>query len=150
MLQAVVFKLADEVYGVDIAAIEQIIELQRITTVPHTPPYIAGLTNLRGTVLPVIDLRKRLELPVKDPTREMRIIVAQIRGARVGMIVDTVTEVLHIPEANVEPPSPLVTTIDSAYIIGIAKLSEEARSREAGPLVVLVDLEQILPDVSTV
>ncbi len=150
MLHLVVFKLADEVYGVDIAAIEQIIEPQRITTVPRTPPYIAGLTNLRGTVLPVIDLRKRLGLLAQEPTRETRIVVAQIRNTRLGMIVDAVTEVRHVPEASVEPPSPLVTTLDSTYITGIAKLSGENKGRDAGHLIVLLDLEQILPSAGMV
>ncbi len=149
LLHLVVLKLADEVYGVDIAAIEQIIELQRITAVPRTLPYIAGLTNLRGTILPVIDLRKRLGLPAQDPTRETRIVVAQIRSIRVGMIVDAVTEVRHVPESCVEPPSPLVTTLDSSYITGIAKLSGENNESNAEPLIILLDLEQILPGVNT-
>lgn len=145
--QLVILMLADEWYGVNIAAVEQIIEFQRITPVPHTPAYIAGLTNLRGAVLPVVDLRRRLGLPTCEPTRETRIVVAQAHQMQVGMIVDAVTEVLRVPERAIEPPSPLVTPVDSLYITGIAKIADQEGARNAERLIVLLDLEQILPSV---
>lgn len=145
--QLVILGLADEWYGVDIAAVEQIIEPQRITPVPNTPPYIAGLTNLRGTVLPVVDLRRRLNLPASGLTQDTRIMVAQIHRMQVGMIVDTVTEVLRVPERVIEPPSPLVTSVDSMYISGIARIAAPHKGGDADRLIVLLDLEQILPNV---
>ena len=134
--QLVVFTLANEHYGVDIAAVESIIKLQPITSVPQTPAFVEGLTNLRGTVLPVIDLRKRFELSAEEATKETRIVVAEVNGETVGMVVDAVTEVLRVPEEDIEPPSPVVTTAASAFITGIAKVDER--------LIILLELGQVL------
>ncbi len=134
--QLVVFDLANEHYGVDIGAVESIIKLQPITAVPHAPAFVEGVTNLRGTVLPVIDLRKRFGLPAEDPTRDTRIVVVEIEGETVGMVVDAVIEVLRVPEGAVEPPSPLITTVDSTFITGIARVDER--------LVILLDLGKVL------
>ncbi len=140
--QLVVFTLAGEQYGVDIGAVESIIKLQSITTLPQAPAFIKGITNLRGVVLPVVDLRKRFGLPVGEATKETRIVVAETDGAQVGMIVDAVTEVLRVPEEAIEPPSPVVTAVDgdwssrNAFITGIAKVDER--------LIILLDLGKAL------
>ena len=140
--QLVVFDLANEHYGVDIGAVESIIKMQSITVVPHAPAFVEGITNLRGTVLPVVDLRKRFGLPAEEATKETRIVVVEMghdgdrRGTQVGMVVDAVTEVLRVQEGDVEPPSPIVTTADSAFITGIAKVDER--------LIILLDLGQVL------
>jgi purine-binding chemotaxis protein CheW len=137
--QLVVFDLANEHYGVDIGAVESIIKLQPITAVPHAPRFVEGITNLRGTVLPVIDLRKRFGLPIKEATRETRIVVAEMDDTQVGMMVDAVTEVLRVDEEAIEPPSPIVATVDSTFITGIAKVD--------GRLIILLDLGKVLsPD----
>ncbi len=134
--QLVVFELANEHYGVDIGAVESIIKLQPITAVPCAPTCVEGVTNLRGTVLPVIDLRRRFGLPPEDPTRDTRIVVVEMEGETVGMVVDAVSEVLRVPEGAIEPPSPLVTTVDSTFITGIARVDER--------LIILLDLSQVL------
>lgn len=134
--QLVVFDLAGEHYGVDIAAVEGIIKLQAITSVPHAPAFVEGVTNLRGKVLPVIDLRKRFGLPQAQPTKDSRIVVVEMNGATVGMVVDGVSEVLRVGAEAIEPPSPIVTTVDSAFIRGIAKVGER--------LVILLDLGKVL------
>jgi len=134
--QLVVFDLANEHYGVDIGAVESIIKMQEITVVPRAPRFVEGVTNLRGAVLPVIDLRKRFGLPAEQTTRETRIVVAEIGGISAGMVVDGVSEVLRVPEEAVEPPSPLVMTVDSAFITGIAKVNER--------LVILLNLSKVL------
>jgi purine-binding chemotaxis protein CheW len=134
--QYVVFDLGGEHYGVDIAAVEGIIKLQGITSVPHAPAFIEGVTNLRGKVLPVVDLRRRFNLPAGATSKETRIVVVEMNGATVGMIVDGVSEVLQVPDEAVEPPSPIVMTIDSAFIRGIAKVHER--------LIILLDLSQVL------
>jgi purine-binding chemotaxis protein CheW len=137
--QLVVFDLVKEHYGVDIAAVESIIKLQSITAVPHTLSFIEGVTNLRGAVLPVIDLRKRFGLPTREGTRDTRIVVIEIGGETVGMVVDAVTEVLRVPEEHIEPPPSLVATADSTFITGIAKVDER--------LIILLDLGRVLnPD----
>ncbi len=134
--QLVVFDLADEHYGVDIGAVESIIKMQPITGVPHTPVFVEGVTNLRGAVLPVIDLRKRFGLPAREATKDTRIVVVEMNGETVGMVVDAVSEVLSVPDEDVEPPPSLVSTVESVFIIGIAKSDER--------LVILVDLSQVL------
>lgn len=134
--QLVVFELAQEWYGVAIAAVESIIRMQTITVVPHAPGFVEGVTNLRGVILPVIDLRKRLGLPVKPTTRETRIIVVEVGETTVGMIVDAVAEVLRVSAELIEAPSPLILTIDSSFITGIAKAGER--------LVILLDLGKVL------
>jgi len=134
--QLVVFDLANEHYGVDIAAVESIIKLQPITFVPHAPSFVEGVTNLRGAVLPVIDLRKRFGLPAEEATKETRIVVVEMDSTTVGMVVDAVTEVLRVPEEDIEPPSPVVTTAASAFITGIAKVDER--------LIILLELGQVL------
>jgi purine-binding chemotaxis protein CheW len=134
--QLVVFGLADEEYGVGISAVDSIIQLQAITHVPRAPAFVEGVTNLRGKVLPVVDLRKRFGLPAGEATKESRIVVTDLHGQAVGMIVDGVSEVLRVPEEAIEPPSPIVTTVDSAFLTGIAKVDER--------LIILLDLEKVL------
>jgi purine-binding chemotaxis protein CheW len=136
--QLVVFCLSDGYYGVDISTVREILRLQDITRVPNTPAFVEGLTNLRGRVLPVIDLRKRFGLPAVRDTTNNRIAIVDIAGQDIGVIVDAVTEVLRIPIDCVEPPSSIETTISSEYLLGIAKLPSR--------LIVLLDLETALSE----
>jgi len=134
--QLVIFELADEQYGLDIASVESIIKIQGITAVPQAPAFVEGVTNLRGVVLPVIDLRKRFGLANIDKSKETRIVVVEMGDTTVGMVVDAVTEVLRISSDSIEPPSPLVTTVDSTFITGIAKVEER--------LIIMLDLGKVL------
>jgi len=134
--QMVVFRLANEYYGVDIFSVASIIEKQEIIAVPRSPEYVEGVTNLRGMVLPVIDLRKRFGLEQGEETKETRIIVVELGDLTVGMTVDAVSQVLRIEEDEIEPPSPIVTTIDSAFIVGIAKTDDR--------LIIALDLQKVL------
>jgi purine-binding chemotaxis protein CheW len=134
--QLVVFELAGEYYGVDIHRVESIIKMQDITTVPHAPEFVDGVINLRGEVLPVVDLRCRFGLESIEDTKDTRIVVVAIDRMKVGMVVDGVSEVLNVNTDEIEPPSPMVTTVDSGFIEGIAK--QEKR------LVILVDLAKVL------
>ncbi len=134
--QLVVFSLANEFYGVDITLVESIIRTERVTVVPHAPHFINGVINMRGEVLPVIDLSSRFGLPRNEETKDTRIIVIEVNQLRVGMVVDAVTEVMNVSESLIEPPSPLVMTIDSAFVNGIAKVPDR--------LIILLDLEKII------
>ena len=134
--QLVVFDIAHEHYGLDIAAVESIIKMQAITAVPRAPAFVEGVTNLRGKVLPVIDLRRRFGLEPTEPTKDTRIVVVDLNNVTVGMIVDGVSEVLRVGDESIEPPSPIVTTVDSAFIRGIAKVAER--------LIILLDLNHVL------
>ncbi len=134
--QLVIFDLAAEFYGVDIGDVREIIRMQTITRVPGAPSFVEGVINLRGRVVPVVDLRKRLNLKVGEQTMESRIVVIDIGGRDVGVIVDGVTEVLRIPLSAVEPPSTMITNVDSDYLKGIAKLETK--------LIILLDLNKVL------
>jgi purine-binding chemotaxis protein CheW len=142
--QLVVFKLANEDYGVDIAAVDGIVEMQPITAVPHAPSFVEGVTNLRGEVLPVIDLRRRFGLPQGETTKDTRIVNVEMDGIKVGMVVDAVSEVLGVSEEDIEPPSPIVTTVGSAFITGIAKVSGQGPEGTEGRLIILLDLAKVL------
>lgn len=134
--QILVFALADEYFCVDIASVEGIVMLQEITKVSQPPSFVEGVINLRGSVLPVIDLRKRFGLAFQEATKDTRIIVVTLGSKKVGMIVDVVSEVLTIPEQSIEPPPSMVTTVDTAFIVGIAKVDER--------LIILLDLAEVL------
>jgi purine-binding chemotaxis protein CheW len=136
--QVVVLELAGEAYGVEIGRVQEIIRMQPITRVPNGPAFIEGVTNLRGRVIPVLDLRQRFGLHASEATRRSRIVVAELGKHTVGLVVDGVSEVLRVPAEAVEPPSALVTTSDSAYLRGVAKLGER--------LVLLLDLSRILSE----
>ena len=134
--QLVVFQLGAELYGCEISRVHEIIRLQSVTKVPRAPAFVEGVINLRGKVIPVVDLRRRFGLPTADHTRASRIVVVEIGDQVVGIVVDGVSEVLRVNSAIVEPPSPVVAGIDSEYLHGIAKLADR--------LVILLDLDRIL------
>jgi purine-binding chemotaxis protein CheW len=134
--QIVVFELASEHYGLDISTVEGIIKMQAITKMPQAPFYVEGITNLRGVVVPVMDLRRRFGLQPQEQTKDTRIVVVFMNNVKVGMIVDGVSQVQRIQDDTIEPPPPMVTTINSAFIKGIAKLENQ--------LVILLDLSKVL------
>lgn len=134
--QIVIFELASELFGLQISAVESIIKLQPITQVPHAPGFVEGVTNLRGNVLPVIDLRERFGFDAKIADRNSRIIVVNAEKGKVGMIVDAVTEVLTVSEQSLEPAPAITMTVDSNFITGIVKISKN--------LVILLNLEKVL------
>ncbi len=134
--QIVVFELGSEQFGVSISSVESIIKMQAVTKMPHAPSFVEGVTNLRGKVLPVIDLRKRFGMDAQPADKDSRIIVISVNRSEVGMIVDGVSEVLTVPEGSVEPAPAIATTVDSTFITGIAKFDER--------LVILLDLDRVL------
>jgi purine-binding chemotaxis protein CheW len=134
--QLVVFQLGAELYGVEISRVHEIIRLQSVTRVPRAPAYVEGVINLRGKVIPVVDLRRRLGLPTAEHTRASRIVVVEIGDQVVGVIVDGVSEVLRVNGASIEPPSPVVAGLEAEHINGIAKLTDR--------LVILLDLDRVL------
>jgi purine-binding chemotaxis protein CheW len=134
--QLVVFQLGAELYGVEIARVHEIIRLQTVTRVPHAPAFVEGVINLRGKVIPVVDLRRRFGLPLTDHTRASRIVVVEIGDQVVGVVVDGVSEVLRVNKGTIEPPSPVVAGIESDYLHGIAKLPDR--------LVILLNLDRVL------
>jgi purine-binding chemotaxis protein CheW len=138
-IQLVVFDLASEYYGVNISDVREIMRMQSITRVPGTYNFVEGVINLRGNVLPVIDLRKRLGLKISEHTKESRIVVIDIDTGEIGVIVDAVTEVLRIPRSSIEPSSSVITNASSNYLWGIAKLPDK--------LIILIDPNKALSSV---
>ncbi len=140
--QLVVFKLADEYYGVKIELVESIIKMQPYTIVPNVPNYIVGVTNLRGYVLPIVDLRTRFSLPIQEETHNTRIMVLLINGEKVGMIVDEVNEVARVMTEDIDPTPALIVNINMEFVDGIAKLREE--NKDFVRLAILLNMEKAL------
>jgi purine-binding chemotaxis protein CheW len=120
--QLVIFELGNETYGVDIAIVEGIIKMQDITRLPHAPEYVEGIINLRGSILPVINLEKRLGMSPREQTNATRIIIILMGEAKVGMIVNSVSEVLMIEDSIIEIAPALVSSTKTEFITGIAKI----------------------------
>lgn len=136
--QFVSFRLGQEEYGVEIRKVREIILLGDITRVPQAPPYVKGLINLRNTVIPIVDLRRRFGMESQAPTHDTRIIVVNIRGKTVGLIVDGVSEVFRFPRDQIAPPPPTVIGADRPFLTGIVQLDRR--------LVILLDIDQVLGD----
>lgn len=135
-LQVVAFKLAGEEYAMDILNVQEINRILDITRVPKAPFFIAGVINLRGNVLPIIDLRKRFGLPERSNSEHTRIIITKLEENTVGMIVDSVSEVLRLPTSSIEPPPSIMGDIDIAFIDGVGKLDER--------LIILLNLPKVM------
>ena len=134
--QLVIFELGAEYFGIDISLVEGINKMLEITKIPQSAAYLDGITNLRGSVLPVIDLQKRFGMPAQERTNETRIMVANVNGVKIGMIVSAVSEVLTIEDSVIEPPPPMVSNVNSEFIIGVAKIDKR--------LVIMLDLAKVL------
>ena len=133
------FKIGDESYGIEIKSIIEIVELQRIIEVPDMPVYIKGVVNLRGKVIPVMDLRLRFNMQERKYDDRTCIIIVNVNNTAVGLIVDNVDEVLEIPENSIEPPPNFKTRSGSnKFINGLGKISEEVK--------ILLDVQKILYD----
>lgn len=133
----VIFEIAGETFGIDIGAVQEIVRLQQITDMPEARAGMKGVINLRGKVVPVIDLREKFGLFAGDETASSRIIVVDVLDATVGMIVDSVSEVLRIGKSQVEPPSPIIESYDK-YLRGIGRFDDR--------LILLIDLEKLVPE----
>lgn len=134
--QVVVFELGDEKYGIAISTVREIIRMPTVTQMPGAPEHVRGVINLRGRVIPVVDLRTRFRLPAVELTADTRVLVVDILGENIGVVVDAVTEVRRISTDSVEAPGATTTTEESYYIEGIAKQEEH--------LLILLDLERAL------
>jgi len=134
--QLVTFNLGNEEYAVDILKVQEINRMVEITSIPNARSYVEGVINLRGKVIPIINLRKRFGLDSKELNSHSRIIVVDI-GTSIGLIVDSVSEVLRLSSDTVEPPPPMTAGNGSAeYIKGVGKLPDR--------LLILLDIEKLL------
>ncbi len=134
------FSMADEEYGIGILKIKEIIGMMPITTVPQTPEFVKGVINLRGKVIPVMDLRLRFGMESIDYTERTCIIVVEIEGAagtvQIGIVVDSVSEVLNIKGEEIEDAPTFGTQLNTDYILGMAKMD--------GGVKILLDIDRVL------
>ncbi|RPF49938.1 CheW protein [Thermodesulfitimonas autotrophica] len=121
------FVLADEEYGIEIRYVTEIIGMQKITEVPDVPPYIRGVINLRGKVIPVMDVRLRFGLPERPYDERTCIVVINVAEQAVGLIVDRVSEVLDIPKSEIEPPPQVKKGSGSRFIEGLGKVGDTVK-----------------------
>jgi purine-binding chemotaxis protein CheW len=139
------FTLAAEEYGIGILKIKEIIGMMPITAVPQTPEFIKGVINLRGKVIPVMDLRLRFGMPVMDYNERTCIIVVEISGQagtiQIGIVVDAVSEVLNIKSEDIEPTPSFGTRVNTDYILGMAKMG--------GGIKILLDINRVLSSEET-
>jgi purine-binding chemotaxis protein CheW len=135
-IQVVSFKLGSEEYGVDIAQVQEINRMVAVTHVPRAPQFMEGVINLRGQLIPIIDLRARFGMPRAEHTKNTRIVVTEIGTKRVGMVVDSVSEVLRLPVEDIEPAPEMITGVDTEYIRGVGKIEDR--------LIILLDLARII------
>jgi purine-binding chemotaxis protein CheW len=136
LLQLVTFNISNEEFGIDILRVQEIIRTMEITKVPRSPDFVEGVINLRGKVIPIIDLRKKFNMESHEHDNQTRIIVVELQGMVVGFVVDGVSEVLRIKSSTVEPPPPVVSGVDSEFISGVGKLEDR--------LLILIDLDKLL------
>ncbi len=130
------FVLEKEEYGIEIIKIREIIGIMAITTVPQTPDFVKGVINLRGKVIPIIDLRLKFDMEEKEHTSETCMIVVDVQGILVGIIVDTVSEVADINGSQIEPAPGFGASVETDYILGMAKIREAVK--------ILLDIDKVL------
>ncbi len=136
LLQLVSFTIGNEEFAVDILYVQEINRMIQITQIPNAPEFVEGVINLRGRVIPVINLRHKMGLPKKDHDKNTRIIVVELREQILGFIVDSVKEVIRIPESITEAPPNSVSRTGSDFIKAVGKLDDR--------LLILIDLEKII------
>lgn len=135
-LKVIVFAIGEEEYGVEVSNVKTIERLAPITRVPKTPPFIIGVMNLRGVVVPVMDLRRRFDLPEREYDEETRIIIVSVQDMEVGLLVDSANDVIEIDPGQIEDPPEVVGGIRAKYLRGVAKLNER--------LLVMLNLQEVL------
>ncbi len=139
LLQLATFTIGKEKFGIDILRVEEIMKMVPITQLPGSPLAVEGIINLRGKVILVVDLRTKMNLEKKGHDKDTRIIVVEANGETVGIIVDSVAEVLRVSTSITEPPPALVSEVNSRFVRSIGKLENE--------MLILIDIDEILSDV---
>ena len=135
ILQLVTFKLENDEFGVDILRVQEINRMMNITKIPNAPTFTEGVINLRGKIIPIIDLRKKLGFVSRVYDKSTRIIVVELDGIVLGFVVDSVSEVLRIPRDIIEPPPSIIGNVESDFIEGVGKLRDR--------LLILLELKKI-------
>ena len=135
-INLVTFKLGNNEYAIDIMQAKEIIKMEKITLIPNAPDYVEGVINLRGNIIPIVDLKKRFNLEENDGEKNTGIIIVKIDDVDMGIIIDAISKVVSIATSNIQPPPPMLSGIGQKYIKGVAKLEDK--------LLVVLDLEKLI------
>ena len=135
-VQYLTFKLAEEIFAFDVAKVREILELTSITKVPQTPEFMRGVINLRGTIVPIVDLRIKFSVGVAEYTPFTVVIILNIGGRVVGMVVDAVSDVISLKPEQIRPAPDFASSVDTAYIRGLGALGER--------MLIAVDIERLM------
>ncbi|MED1914148.1 chemotaxis protein CheW [Bacillus thuringiensis] len=133
--QQILFKMGNEYYGLSISLVREIIKPLPITRFPKSPLYVEGVIDLRGRILPIINLRKMFDLEPLEETDDTRFVDLQMDGLNIGIIVDAVSEVMNIPQSLIEPAPPIIAGVEGKYLQGIARMNDK--------LIMLLDVDEI-------
>ncbi len=136
VLQLVGFKTGSEFFGVPIGKVKEIVKVPEITSVPDTPEFLNGIINLRGRLVPVIDMGKRMGMSSSAVKKSKRVLVLELDGSMVGLLVDSASEILKVREELIEPTPGLISAVGAEYVTGVGKLKDK--------LVVLLDITRLL------
>jgi purine-binding chemotaxis protein CheW len=140
--QVVTFRLGMEAFGVDILKVREIVRIQKVAKVPQTPDYVEGMINLRGNVIPILNLRQRFGLGAAERDAQTRIIVFGIGEKTLGVVVDRVDKVLRLPLDQIEPPPEIGSSRVQEYVTGVGKLGED--------LILILEIDRVLTDAEIV
>jgi len=135
-IQVACFRLGEAVYAVDIMRIREIIRPQKLAALPKAPVFMEGVLSLRGEVIPVVDLRKRFDMPGREIDRNRRLLILALAGRTLGIVVDEVTEVITVPVANIKPPPQVSHGVGAEYLVGVCLVQDD--------LVMLLDPDRLL------
>jgi len=135
-IQVACFRLGEDIYAIDIMRIKEIIRPQKLAVLPKAPVFMEGVLNLRGAVIPVVDLRKRFDMPVREIDRDRRLLIVALAGRTLGIVVDEVTEVITVPVVNIKPPPQVSQGVGAEYLVGVCLVQDD--------LVMLLDPDRLL------
>jgi purine-binding chemotaxis protein CheW len=136
--QFLTFNLAEEYYGVDILKVQEIKGYTNVTKIPNTPAYLKGVLNLRGTIVPIVDLRMKFGMGMTEPTSFTVVVVVNVRNRVMGFLVDAVSDVLDLEKKDIQPPPELGSAVDISFVAGIGNSNDH--------LVTLLDIDRVLSD----
>jgi purine-binding chemotaxis protein CheW len=135
-IQVACFRLGEDLYAVDIMRVREIIRPQKLAALPKAPVFMEGVLNLRGAVIPVVDLRKRFDMPPREDDRNRRLLILALAGRTLGIVVDEVTEVITVPVANLKPPPQVTHGVGAEYLVGVCLVEDD--------MVMLLDPDRLL------
>ncbi|HTU01727.1 MAG TPA: chemotaxis protein CheW [Candidatus Sulfotelmatobacter sp.] len=134
--QFISFSVGEEEYGLELLRVKEVIRVRQITRLPKAPSFVKGIINLRGDVIPIIDLRDKFGLEAKEATATTRVIVVEVEAKLMGMVVDSASQVVRIPADQIDPPPPVLGGFSQEFITGVGKIDDR--------LIVLLNSDAVL------